>query len=69
MCTTTIQTDPKREVISATIANNLFLSFTFDNKPTIVKPISLTGLHCSAYCYVKNKERNFEVNKMVYVGV
>lgn len=41
-----------------------FLSFSYGGRPTIAKPVSKTTTHITAYCYVKNAERTFAINKM-----
>ncbi|GGK80823.1 hypothetical protein GCM10011405_30740 [Rufibacter glacialis] len=62
--TATSTTDPKMDMLRASIARQKYISFTYNDKPTVAKPIKVENGRLSAFCYVKNGEREFDVTKV-----
>jgi len=56
-----VSSNPNRDLVKAVIDNNRFLSFRYNGCPTITKPKNLIHNTFTAYCFVKNKEREFSV--------
>jgi hypothetical protein len=52
----------KLEKIYTALNSRKFLSFTYENEKSIAKPIQLNGKELVAYCYVKNKIKNFNIS-------
>jgi hypothetical protein len=54
--------NPKYNLIETAIKNSKYVSFIYNGKPTITKPIRFIGQDkLLAFCYVKNIEREFEL--------
>jgi hypothetical protein len=53
--------NPKMEQINSSIKLNKFLSFKYKDSKTIVKPIKATENTLTAFCYIKNYERSFDI--------
>lgn len=53
--------NPKLEQINSSIKLNKFLSFKYQDSKTIVKPIKVTETTLTAFCYIKNCERSFDI--------
>ena len=51
----------KLDKIYSAINSNKYLSFKFDKENTVVKPIKLAEDKLTAFCFVKNRERNFPI--------
>lgn len=56
--------NPKRDIVQAAIQNSKFLSFTYNGSRTITKPKNLNGSLFTAFCYVKNREREFSISDL-----
>ncbi|MGL2963861.1 hypothetical protein ACSVH2_08605 [Flavobacterium sp. RSB2_4_14] len=54
-------TNPKLEQINSSIKLNKFLSFKYKENKTIVKPLTATETTLTAFCYIKNSERSFDI--------
>jgi len=59
-----LKQDSASEVILKTISERKFISFTHDNYNTVVRPIALNEDKLTAYCYVKNCQKEFNVSSM-----
>jgi hypothetical protein len=57
-------TSAKHEVFKSVIDKKQFISFDYEGLKTIVKPLSVNQSILSAYCYLKNIEKDFELNKI-----
>ncbi len=57
-------TSTKYEVFKSVIDKKQFISFDYEGLKTIVKPLRVNQSILSAYCYVKNIEKDFELNKI-----
>jgi hypothetical protein len=60
----TKKTNPIIEQINSSIKLNKYLSFKYIDNKTIVNPIKLTETTLTAFCYVKNCERFFEIKNI-----
>lgn len=56
--------NPKFDLIINTIKSNKYLSFIYQGKTTIVRPVKSTENSLTAFCYVKNIERVFNINEI-----
>lgn len=54
-------TNPKIDLINSALQSNKYLSFTYQGSPTIAKPIRTVDGNMTAFCYVKNQERAFNI--------
>lgn len=54
----------KFDLINSALQSNKYLSFTYQGALTVVKPIKLTQETLTAFCYVKNAERTFNLYEM-----
>lgn len=52
-------TNTKHEKIYSAINSGKYLSFNYGNEQTVVKPIKVSDDKLVAFCYVKNRERDF----------
>jgi hypothetical protein len=57
-------TSTKYEVFKIVIDKKQFISFDYEGIKTIVKPLRVNQSILSAYCYVKNIEKDFELIKI-----
>lgn len=57
-------TNVKLEKIYSAINSGLFLSFKVNGSSTITKPIKSTETKLTAFCFVKNKERIFNIYEL-----
>lgn len=53
--------NPKLDLINLALNSNKYLSFSYQNNLTITKPIRTTETNLTVFCYVKNKERIFNI--------
>lgn len=53
--------NPKLEQINSSIKLNKFLSFKYNDSKTIVKPLKATETTLTAFCYIKNAEKYFDI--------
>lgn len=51
-------------LIQSAKESNEYLSFLYEGKPTIIKPIQITAERLTAFCYVKNIDRVFELSRI-----
>jgi len=61
-------TNQKFDLINAVLQSNKYLSFTYQGFTTVAKPIKATQEILTAFCYVKNAERTFniyEISKLI----
>ena len=54
--------NPNIDIVQAAIQDSRYLSFKFNGVNTITKPKNLNGRLFTAYCYVKNREREFSIS-------
>lgn len=54
-------TNPKIYLINSALQSNKYLSFTYQGASTVTKPIKTTQGMLTAFCYVKNSERSFNI--------
>lgn len=54
----------KFDIIYEAIRTNKYIAFTTTSEKTVVKPINCSGNELIAYCYIKNKERHFLIDKL-----
>lgn len=60
-----VSSNPKRYLIETAIKNSKYLSFIYNGKPTIIKPIRIIEKErLLGFCYVKNDEREFALYQM-----
>lgn len=62
--TKTSTTNNKYDKIYIAINSGKYLSFKFENIQTVVKPIVVSDDRLMAFCYVKNRERDFTLHNI-----
>lgn len=54
----------EQNLVSTAIQSDKYISFQYDQKRTIVKPLNVDGRIMTGYCYLKNSVREFETEQM-----
>lgn len=58
----------KNEILSLSIKLNHYVSFRFEDEYTIVKPKYIENNYLISYCYIKNCDRKFDIEKIQNVS-
>ncbi|MBA7538806.1 hypothetical protein ES705_31083 [subsurface metagenome] len=56
-----VSANPKRDLVQSVIQNSKFLAFNYNGNRTVTKPNALNKDSFTAYCYLKNKELEFQL--------
>jgi len=60
-----VSSNPKRDLIENAIESRKYLTFIYNGKPTIIKPIRIFEKErLLGFCYIKNSEREFDLYQM-----
>ncbi len=54
----------KKDKIDSAIGSSKYISFTLSNEKTIARPVKISKNELLAFCYVKNKEKKFIIDKI-----
>lgn len=54
----------EQNLVSTAIQSDKYISFQYDQKRTIVKPLNFDGRIMTGYCYLKNSVREFKTEQM-----